>query len=127
MENLTERDKKMALSEVEFLRVITGPTIIKCYESFIEKSNIHIVMDYAEGGSLAQMIQKLLITGKKLSTDAILMYTAQITLSLLVLHSKSIIHRDLKTQNIFIKKGVLKLGDFGISKSLEEMDAMAMT
>ena len=37
MEHLTERDKKMALSEVEFLRVINGPTIIRFHESFIEK------------------------------------------------------------------------------------------
>ena len=55
------------------------------------------------------------------------MYTAQITLSILVLHSKLVLHRDLKTQNIFIKKGVLKLGDFGISRSLEDFDAMAQT
>lgn len=34
--NLHDKDKKMAESEAEFLRVITGPTIIKFYESFIE-------------------------------------------------------------------------------------------
>ena len=53
MEHLTEREKKLAMSEVEFLRVIHGPTIIKFHESFIEKKNIHIVMDFAEGGSLS--------------------------------------------------------------------------
>ena len=62
MEHLTEREKKLAMSEVEFLRVIHGPTIIKFHESFIEKKNIHIVMDFAEGGSLSQMIEKLRIS-----------------------------------------------------------------
>ena len=62
-----------------------------------------------------------------MSEDQILMYTAQITLSLLALHSKSILHRDIKTQNIFIKGGVLKLGDFGISKTLDDFESLAQT
>ena len=56
MEHLTEREKKLAMSEVEFLRVIHGPTIIKFHESFIEKKNIHIVMDFAEFGDLNRLI-----------------------------------------------------------------------
>ena len=43
------------------------------------------------------------------------------------MHSKKILHRDIKTQNIFITKGVLKLGDFGISKELETMNMKAQT
>lgn len=53
---LSEKDKKSAECEVEFLRVITGPTIIKFFESFKENQEIYIVMEYAEGGSLAQLI-----------------------------------------------------------------------
>ena len=122
---MTEKDKRSAECEVEFLRVITGPTIIKFYESFVEGAEIFIVMEYAEGGSLAQLIQKHCLNGKKFTEDQILMYTAQITLSLLALHSKQILHRDLKTQNIFIKNGVLKLGDFGISKALPREEDVA--
>lgn len=95
--NLHDKDKKMAESEAEFLRVITGPTIIKFYESFIENQNIYIVMEYAEGGSLADLIRHHAVKQKKFTEDQILMYTAQITLSLLALHSKRILHRDVKT------------------------------
>ena len=46
----------------------------------------------------------------------------------MVLHHKKILHRDVKSQNIFIDaKGVLKLGDFGISRELESKDAKAGT
>ena len=73
---LSEKDKKSAACEVEFLRVITGPTIIKFFESFKENQEIYIVMEYAEGGSLAQLIQKHAMTGKNFTEDEILMYTA---------------------------------------------------
>lgn len=46
----------------------------------------------------------------------------------MIMHAKNILHRDVKTQNIFIaKNGVLKLGDFGISRELESRDAKAGT
>ena len=52
----------------------------------------------------------------------------QIASGLLHLHGKRILHRDLKTQNIFISKGgILKLGDLGISKVLEQTDQFATT
>ncbi len=56
------------------------------------------------------------------------MYVAQITLAIMIMHNKNILHRDIKTQNIFIcSNGTLKLGDFGISRELESNDAKAGT
>jgi len=55
---MTDKDKRSAECEVEFLRVITGPTIIKFHESFVEGHEIYIVMEYAEGGTLDQLIKK---------------------------------------------------------------------
>ena len=49
-------------------------------------------------------------------------------MAVMAMHNKNILHRDIKTQNIFItKKGILKLGDFGISRELETMNAKAQT
>ena len=99
---LSDKDKKSAENEVQFLRVLLGPTLIKFVESFIENSIIYIVMEYADGGSLAQKIQNYISQGKTFSTEEILRYIAQITLGVMAMHSKNILHRDIKTQNIFI-------------------------
>lgn len=54
--------------------------------------------------------------------------TPQIASAISYIHSKRILHRDLKTQNIFIARGgIIKLGDFGISKVLERTDSFATT
>jgi NIMA (never in mitosis gene a)-related kinase len=46
----------------------------------------------------------------------------------MAMHAKNILHRDIKTQNIFItKNNVLKIGDFGISKELDTLNKMALT
>ena len=55
---MTDKDKRCAECEVEFLRVMTGPTIIKFHESFVEGSEIFIIMEYAEGGTLDQLIRQ---------------------------------------------------------------------
>ena len=69
-----------------------------------------------------------MIQGKQFSTDDILRYIAQITLGVMAMHSKNILHRDIKTQNIFITQNdILKIGDFGISKQVETINPMAMT
>ena len=54
---LTEKDRKSAENEVQFLRVLQGPTLVKFIESFIENNNVYIVMEYAENGNLGQLIQ----------------------------------------------------------------------
>lgn len=49
-----------------------GPTLIKSYENFLENNCIYIVMEYAEGGSLADLIQKRYIQGKKFDYEEIM-------------------------------------------------------
>ena len=51
-----DKDRRNAEAESQFLRVLKGPTLIQFYESFVENGVISIVMEYAEGGSLAQRI-----------------------------------------------------------------------
>ena len=96
------------------------PNIIKFKEIIKDKKNdyYHIIMEYADDGDLNEKIK----TRKTFfQEDIILNYFIQICLGLKYIHEHKIIHRDLKTQNIFItKKKEIKLGDFGIAKNLKK-------
>ena len=97
------------------------PNIIKFREVFISKKprfSLNIVTDFADGGDLQRKIKAQ--KGKYFSETHILDWFTQICLALKHLHDKKILHRDLKSQNIFMtENGMIKLGDFGIAKCLE--------
>ncbi|VDN42276.1 unnamed protein product [Gongylonema pulchrum] len=77
-----------------------------------------IVMQYAEGGTMDRMISER--KGVKFNESTVLNYFTQVAIGLEYMHSKQILHRDLKTQNILLnkKRTIVKLSDFGISKEL---------
>lgn len=63
-----------------------------------------------------------------LTEDEILNWFIQIAIALEYIHGRKVIHRDIKTSNIFLTgNGTVKLGDFGISKVLENTNEAAMT
>ena len=78
-------------------------------------------MEFCSGGDLNQLIteQKENLGGRKIEEKRIVEWAAQIALAIFYMHDKRILHRDLKTPNIFITDSKVKLGDFGISKVLD--------
>ena len=129
IQGMTEQEKKETLNEAVILKKLDHPNIIKFKEVFIQRKPVealNIVTEYADGGDLEQKIQA---QNKKPFTEAeILDYFTQICLALQHLHKKKIIHRDLKSGNVFLmKSGIVKLGDFGISKGLKSSRDKAVT
>ncbi|XP_040565373.1 serine/threonine-protein kinase Nek5 isoform X2 [Lepeophtheirus salmonis] len=91
---------------------------------------LYMVMEYADGGDLHQYINKWREENKTyMSESKILNWFIQIALALNYLHREMILHRDLKTHNIFVTAGnkILKLGDFGISRTLSHENEFATT
>ena len=79
-----------------------------------------IVTEYAQNGDLQRKIKDAKNSGKPISQQQILDWFCQLALALSHIHSKNILHRDLKPKNILLtKNNVIKIGDFGISKMLE--------
>lgn len=64
LSNLNEKEKESAESEMYFLKVLKGPTLIKSYQSYFEKDKILIFMEYAEGGTLADKILEYKLNGE---------------------------------------------------------------
>lgn len=102
--------------EIEILKRLDHPNIVKYYGGGTESNQRYYAMEYLDGGSLQDVLKKR----KRLNWEQTIHVGRQITAALEHAHNAGIIHRDLKPANLFLtKKGRLKLGDFGIARDTE--------
>jgi Serine/threonine protein kinase len=101
--------------EIDILREVDHPNIIKCYDIYEDTSHIYIIMEYCSGGELFTKIT----TQGSLNEIEARIYMRKMLMAVSHLHSLNIVHRDLKTENfLFDNKCAtkeLKLVDFGLS------------
>ncbi|ETE70801.1 Serine/threonine-protein kinase Nek5, partial [Ophiophagus hannah] len=92
-----------------------------------KKNNLYIMMEYCDGGDLMKRIN--MQHGVLFDEDKILGWFVQIALGLKHIHDRKILHRDIKTQNIFLSSNGItaKLGDFGIARMLNNTMDFAST
>lgn len=116
-------------NEVKLLQAFKHANIVSYRESIIDGQELNIIMEFCAGGDLNQLIveQKETHGGRKLEEAQVVDWATQIALAIFYMHDKRILHRDLKTPNIFITDDRVKLGDFGISKVLDEKVDLAST
>ncbi|KAK6020652.1 hypothetical protein OSTOST_13691 [Ostertagia ostertagi] len=88
--------------EVKLLQKMHHPMIIGYYDYFIFENQLAIVMQYAEGGTMERLVHDQ--KGVNFPESQVLNYFTQILIALNHIHSKSIVHRDLKTQNILLNR-----------------------
>ncbi|XP_004578724.2 serine/threonine-protein kinase Nek2 [Ochotona princeps] len=133
--SMTEAEKQMLVSEVNLLRELKHPNIVRYYDRIIDRSNttLYIVMEYCEGGDLASVIAKGTKERQYLEEDFVLRVMTQLTLALKECHRRSdgghtVLHRDLKPANVFLDgKQNVKLGDFGLARILNHDTSFAKT
>jgi NIMA (never in mitosis gene a)-related kinase 1/4/5 len=117
---LPDKEQQNALLEVNLLRYLNHPNIVGYIGSYVEDGLLIIVMEYWDVGDLSYHIKKKKKEGGKFEENEILNWFIQISMALEYIHSKKILHRDIKASNIFLTgNNTVKLGDFGISRLLE--------
>eukprot|EP00756_Hemistasia_phaeocysticola_P032662 Hpha_TRINITY_DN16421_c2_g4::TRINITY_DN16421_c2_g4_i1::g.158992::m.158992/K08857/NEK1_4_5; NIMA (never in mitosis gene a)-related kinase 1/4/5 len=118
---MSERDLHYAYSEIKCLTRLRHPNIIEYVEDFEERENLYIVMEFANCGDLDRQIRSRSRDSKFFQEHEVLFMFLQLAMALDHIHSKKMLHRDLKAANIFLtSNGMVKLGDFGFSHDYEE-------
>ncbi|NXA05172.1 NEK4 kinase, partial [Sapayoa aenigma] len=127
LRNASSRERRAAEQEAQLLSQLRHPNIVTYRESWQgEDGHLYIVMGFCEGGDLYHKLKEQ--KGKLLPESQVVEWFVQIAMALQYLHEKHILHRDLKTQNIFLTRtNIIKVGDLGIARVLENQSDMAST
>ncbi|KAF0695267.1 Aste57867_13909 [Aphanomyces stellatus] len=116
------------LSEAHLLQSLDHPNIIRYVACIQEPKAVWLIMEYADGGDLGDLIANTVAKGEYVAEAEAMRLLIQLTLAVEYLHRKNILHRDIKPHNVFLTAdGLVKLGDFGIAKTLDNTLAAAQT
>lgn len=126
-------DRMNVLDEIEILKKLDHPNIVKLLDVYIvEKTCVFMFLGYCDGGTLENLIDKS--PGGFLAEPHVIAITRELLSAVWYIHSKGICHRDIKLENILLRKRKdakfpfsVVLADFGISKlGLKSTDLMSL-
>ena len=126
--HMSGADQEKAEREVNILASLEHPHIIQYEKAYVTQGSLVIVTEHASGGDLAKHLASLQQAGKRLPLPTALEWSVQLLLALKYMHSRRVLHRDIAIKNIFLTaSGLVKLGDFGVSRVLDSTAEMALT
>ncbi|KAJ1977080.1 hypothetical protein H4R33_006295 [Dimargaris cristalligena] len=122
--NLEKQPKKdLIINEILVMRESVHPNIVNYIDSFLYRGDLWVVMEYMEGGSLTEVVTNNLMTEGQIA--AVCRETLE---GLKHLHSKGVIHRDIKSDNVLLSlTGEIKLTDFGFCAQLNDSNSKRTT
>ena len=149
---MSEREQRDAVNEVQVMAAMDHANLVRYFDSFIDAGLLNIVMEFCDGGDLQAYLQKL--KGRSLPEAQIWHLFIQICQGMAYMHGKRILHRDLKTANLFLSTSpstmpstattnpndaatktavtkppslVVKIGDLGVARVLNSSSSFAQT
>eukprot|EP00760_Papus_ankaliazontas_P005124 PhM_4_TR12404/c0_g1_i1/m.98954/K08857/NEK1_4_5; NIMA (never in mitosis gene a)-related kinase 1/4/5 len=121
LDKMSARDKEYVSSEIKCLAVCSHPCIIQFIEDKEVDDMVIIIMEYADGGDLERHLKARVTENKYFQEHEVSFMFLQLCMALHHVHQNRMLHRDLKSANVFIRStGVVALGDFGFSHQYDE-------
>ncbi|XP_056176881.1 mitogen-activated protein kinase kinase 2 isoform X3 [Syzygium oleosum] len=123
--NVEESARRQIAQELKINQSSQCPYVVVCYQSFYDNGAVSIILEYMDGGSLADFLRKV----KTIPEPFLAAICKQVLKGLLYLHhEKHIIHRDMKPSNLLINhRGEVKITDFGVSAIMASTSGQANT
>ena len=114
-----EKKIQQQKNEAKILSKLQSENIVKYYDSFVDNDSFNIIMEYCDGLDLRKFINEHKQSKVLIDKNIILYIILGICQGLKEIHNNNIIHRDIKPENIFLNADLtIKIGDFGLSKEL---------
>jgi serine/threonine protein kinase len=118
---MSSKDREHVKSEVDCLGICNHMNIIKLKETCVEGNHLVLIAEHADGSDLNRELTARKSKRINFSSEEVAMVWVQVCLAIEYSHTQGILHRDIKPGNIFFTKaGLIKLGDFGLSKHYDE-------
>lgn len=115
-----------AMKEAILMNKLEHPYVVRFYDSFQTPTKLCIVMEFCENKDLGQYLKRQM--GKHLREAQIWKFFIEMSLGMQYLHANRILHRDIKTINMFLAKDdKIKIGDLGVARELNQTANMAHT
>ncbi|KAF4669839.1 hypothetical protein FOL46_001172 [Perkinsus olseni] len=111
--------RRNVMREIHVMKKISHPNIVQFIETFDTPKKIYLILEHIAGGCLNEFVERL--PGNKVDDATAKKFMAQICEGVRYCHSKRIVHRDLKLENILLEgRDRIKIIDFGFSTSVPE-------
>ena len=106
-------DESLLIEEMQHLSAIDHPNVVKFLHHCRDDKTLYLVMEYCEGGSLADVLENCI-----LKTDEVFAWARALTATLGEIHRRGIVHHDIKPQNLLLSADRrVKVSDFGVANS----------